>query len=322
MNQSENLKMKYLHPVVMTLVLFFGFAISSNGIGFSNSASAFQDEGPKAPVDVNLRAKDGFNITATWYEGSKGKDAAAIIMLHDLGRDSRDYANLAAYYASNGHCVIVPDLRGNGRSTVDPTGAEYKPDRFSKGDLIAMQADIEACKKFLIQKNDEEICNIEYLMVVTDGAAALPALGWSVLDWSFLPTTTKNGQDVKGLVMLNPERNYRGLSVTEALRAPLISGKNAANPLDIMIVVGSGNRGKFRDAKGMFSTIANTRGRRKDDEENFKEHDIFLKEVPSSALHEKFFAENPDTVPEYTLDLLEFRILNNDSYAWKKRKVD
>lgn len=276
---------------------------------------------PEAPVEVTVQAKDGFNISATWFEGKAGKEAAAIIMLHDIGRDRTDYLDLAAYYAGNGHCVIVPDLRGHGKSTVDPAGNEFKPDRFQKAQVAAMQADIEACKKFLIQKNDEEICNIEYLMVIADGATCLPALGWCVLDWSFVPTTIKNGQDVKGLIMMNPDRSYRGLSANQALRTPLISGKQAPNPLDIMIIVGSGNRDKLKDAKGYYSTIANARNKR-DEEDDFNKHDVFLREVNSSALHREFLERNPQTVPEYTFDLLEFRILNNTDYAWKLRKAE
>lgn len=281
-----------------------------------------QKEGQfKEPEEVTIQAKDRFTLSATWYQGRKGKEAAAIIMLHDLGRDRSDFHDLARWYSELGHCVIVPDLRGHGKSTIDPFGNEYQPDRLSKAQLLAIQADIEACKKFLIQKNDDEVCNIEFLMVVADGTICLPALGWCVVDWSFLPTTTKNGQDVKGLVMLNPDRTYRGVSVNEALRAPLISGKGAANPLDIMVVVGKGNRNKYRDGKGFYASVRNSRGKR-DEEENWGTDDIFLREVNSSAQNKEFFERNPETVPEFPLDLLEYRILNNETYGWKKRKTE
>lgn len=275
---------------------------------------------PAGPELLTLRASDGFPISATWFEGTGGKEAAAVIMLHDLERDSSDFTDLAAYFASNGHCVIVPDLRGHGKSKTDAAGNEFAPKRFLKGHLLAMQEDIETCKKFLIQKNDEEVCNIEYLMVIADGSTNLPALGWCIKDWSFLPTTTKNGQDVKGLVMLNPDRNYRGVTVNEALRAPLISGRGAANPLDIMIIVGTGNRDKLKDAKGFYSSVANMRGKRSGEDDSYEKHDLFLREINTSALHKEMFERNPKTAPEYTLDLLEFRILNQSEYAWKRRK--
>ncbi len=90
-----------------------------------SSVLGVQEEAAKSDfksTEVSLTAGDGFPISAMWYEGDKKKAASALILLHELKRDRRDFADLAAYFAKNGHCVIVPDLRGHGKSTVTANG--------------------------------------------------------------------------------------------------------------------------------------------------------------------------------------------------------
>jgi len=288
-----------------------------------SSVLGVQEEAAKSDfksTEVSLTAGDGFPISAMWYEGDKKKAASALILLHELKRDRRDFADLAAYFAKNGHCVIVPDLRGHGKSTVTANGGEYIADRIGKSELLSMQADIEACKKFLIKKNDEEICNIELLMVVADGATSIPALGWCIVDWSFLPTAVKQGQDVKGLVMLSPLRSYQGSQINPALRLPLISGKGAPNPLDIMLVAGSKSR-QFRDSKSIYSMLSTSRGRR-DEQDDWEKHDVFLVTTPTADVGVEILSNNAETVPSKIFDFLEFRILKNaEEYVWRTRST-
>jgi len=277
------------------------------------------DDKPKfSEEEVFLTTKDQFQLSAMWYQGELKKSAAAVLLLHDLGRDGREMQNLATFFAANGHCVLVPDLRGHGKSAVDAAGNRFQPTRWGARELLLLQEDIEACKKFLILKNDEEVCNIELMMIVACGASNIPALSWSVLDWSYAPAAVKQGQDVKGLIMLSPVRSHHGLQVTPLLRTPLISGRGHPKPLEIMIVAGGEGR-QNREARGIYSVLSNHRGRR-DEADDWERHNLFLFSASSGFEGIDLVERHADWVPDRIMDFLEFRILRfEEEYGHHKR---
>lgn len=315
---------------ILRTAIFLGCLVF---LGFSTQSIRAQDpEAAKRPnanakakftvENIRLVAKDGFSIAATWYQGDKETTSAPIILLHNLDQDRKAMQPLGEYFAKFGNCVICPDLRGHGESIVDPNGQEYLADRVSKAELLAMKADIEACKKFLIQKNDEKICNIEMLTIVADGAIGITAMDWCVIDWSFLPTTVKQGQDVKALVLLSPVRRFKGLSINELLRTPLISGKGANNPLDIAIVAGTQHK-DYRDAVSIYSSLAAGRGRKKGDENDWTKHDLFFFEAASDTAGIELLLRHDKTLPGNMLDFLNSRVVDKaDDLRWQKRSSD
>ena len=133
-----------------------------------------------------LETKDGLQMEADYYpswraeekEGNGGKDVVPIIMLHAWKGSRADFARLASNLHGLdrndphrlGYAVIVPDLRGHGKSTVIKVGQEpHSIDQalMKKSDFEAMVLqDMEAVKKFLIEKNNEGKLNIEKLCVV------------------------------------------------------------------------------------------------------------------------------------------------------------
>jgi hypothetical protein len=267
---------------------------------------------------VELTAKDGFPLKATWYQGDRGTAAAAILMLHDLGRDGRDFQNLAKYFADNGHGVLVPDLRGHGRSRNDAQGQAFQPRRYGPAEGLLLQADIEACKKFLVQKNDEEVCNIELMVIIAAGATSIPALGWCVLDWAYLPAVVKQGQDVKGIVMLSPPRTHQALPMPPLLQVPLVSGTGHPQPLEILLVGGEKSR-QFRDLKSMYGNLSATRGRR-DEPDDWRRHNLYLVKLPSDSTGVDLIERHADVVPDKIFDFIEERILSRAAeYGHQKR---
>ena len=50
-----------------------------------------------------------------------------MVLLHGLTRNARDFEDLAPRIAAWGRRVIVPDVRGRGRSDRDPNPLNYNP---------------------------------------------------------------------------------------------------------------------------------------------------------------------------------------------------
>lgn len=310
----------------LLVVLACGLCVP--GIGFGQEEESDpprttkpKTEPPKAKfsvTEVELKTKDGFPLKATWYEGDKGTSAAALLMLHDLGRNRKDFEALATFFADNGHCVLVPDLRGHGASLNDASGNPYEPKKYGPAESMALQADIEACKKFLVQKNDAEVCNIELMSIVVCGVTSIPALQWCVVDWSYLPAAVKQGQDVKAVVLLGLVRSHQSLQINPLLKLPLLSGAGHPQPLELLFISGEKSR-SFRDTKSVYSSWAVSRGR-KDEADDWKKHNIYLLTTDSAHDGIDSVMQHTDIVPDAIFDFLENRVMNRaEEYGHKIR---
>lgn len=69
-----------------------------------------------------------------------GDEAAPLLLLHGLTRNSADFEPLAAHLAGQ-YRLIVPDQRGRGLSQNDPDPANYRPDVYAQ-DMFALMADL------------------------------------------------------------------------------------------------------------------------------------------------------------------------------------
>jgi pimeloyl-ACP methyl ester carboxylesterase len=61
-------------------------------------------------------AFDGVILSATYYPGKDGKESVPVVLLHDKGGNRRDFDALVAQLVGDGNAVLVPDLRGHGKS--------------------------------------------------------------------------------------------------------------------------------------------------------------------------------------------------------------
>jgi hypothetical protein len=112
-----------------------------------------------------------------------------------------------------------------------------------------MVEDIEACKKFLIQKNNEGLLNIDLLAVIADREMTINAVSWTLRDWSYAPVAgRKQGQDVKAMILINPVRNFNGINANDVFRAGLFTGAVGAGfPI---LVAGEGS--DAREARNIY----------------------------------------------------------------------
>ena len=198
------------------------------------------------PQDVFLTTKDNVRLAATYYRSSAGRDAVPIVMLHDYKEGRTIYNNLAAALQGptdervKSHAVLTVDLRGHGGSTlaINPDGQSLEIDaaKLRVADYEDMvRFDMEAVRRFLVERNDAQELNLNKLSLVGAGMGANVALIWSAVDWDAPPLANrKQGQDVKALVLSSPNWKQKGLPLVMALKNP-----DVQSALSIMLVYGS-----------------------------------------------------------------------------------
>jgi hypothetical protein len=287
--------------------------------------AAKKAEIPK-PEDLTLETKDGVSLRCTYYPGTAKKASIPVIMLHGWKGQRSEYDGLALALQSLGHTVIVPDLRGHGQSTIiklaNGDTETIDPEKFRQKELESMVLDVECCKKFLLEKNNQGECNIESLCVIGSELGSIVALHWAVYDWgkARLPAY-KLGQDVKALVLLTPLNSFKGLTTREAMASPVVRSK-----LAMMLVAGNEDSKGLAEAKRMHKSFESSRPKVEDDpDEQRKKLDLFLAEADTSLtgtqLLENGVRVGPrSSVAQYIANFINLRLVaKQEELAWTDR---
>ena len=281
------------------------------------------------PVEtLSLETNDNVFLAAKYYPGTKGKEAVPVIMLHGMINPA---ANGAVYYKLAqdiqkymGHAVIVPDLRGHGKSINRRNPADINGrlpidrDTFGKEEFKKVLMDIEACKKFLMNKNNQGELNIEKLCVIASDVSAIVATNWAAWDWN-LPAKgfIRPGQNVKALILLTPLQSYKGLTVQRALNHEVIKRQ-----LSIMIVAGQQEPKYYSDSKRIYNQLHKFHPDKfeneKDERENKKlwEYGLATSKQGSSLL------TVPNLKPSLSAligNFIKMRLENQEGFAWQNR---
>ncbi|QDP19603.1 alpha/beta fold hydrolase [Sphingomonas xanthus] len=82
-------------------------------------------------------SQDGLTLYARDYAARGRQAGLPVICLHGLTRNSADFENVAHRIAQAGRRVIVPDIRGRGRSDRDPDPRRYHPRTYAR-DIAGM----------------------------------------------------------------------------------------------------------------------------------------------------------------------------------------
>lgn len=218
-----------------------------------------QEEKPPEPEEVELQTKDGLRMQATYYGQKADARAVPVILLHDFKATRNAFAELAPTLQSAGFAVIAPDLRGHGASTkIQVNGRpprEVGAARLSREDIrLMIRFDMEAVRRFLVEKNDSEDVNLNKLCLIGAEMGASVALNWAAADWLAPPLAVgKQGQDVKALVLLSPPWSFKGVPVKDALQT-LLSPRIRDN-ISWLILVGEGDSRAANDARKVFRSI-------------------------------------------------------------------
>jgi pimeloyl-ACP methyl ester carboxylesterase len=282
------------------------------------------DNRPAPPVEVHLQTNDGLQLVATYYKSKAKKNAVPIIMLHGWKGSRADFEGLALAMQARGYAVIVPDLRGHGKSTQIKRGGDYytiDQTTLRKGDIEAMVTqDLEAVKSFLLDKNNAGELNIEKLCVIGNEMGATLAIKWSLYDWHWtqLPNA-KQGQDVKALVLISPTMNFRGITIADSLGQPLIQ-----TGLSILIIVGDRNAKAYDEAKRIYNRLSVGRPKPSNDPKDVEDRqDLFLSVVKGASLLGPNILNDQTILPQLDLtigrDFIVWRLVDK-KFDWTDRK--
>lgn len=92
-------------------------------------------------AERSWRALDGVAHYARDHHAAAGPARLPVICLHGLTRNSQDFEEIADAIAASGRRVLVPDVRGRGRSGYDPDAMNYHPRIYAR-DVLAL---LDAC---------------------------------------------------------------------------------------------------------------------------------------------------------------------------------
>lgn len=215
------------------------------------------------PVEEKIELKNSVSrliMKATYYPSLMGKDAVPVVLLHGYEGTRADYAYLAEYLHRQGHAVLVPDLRGHGDSTVvhlaNGDDMELSPKKMVARDFNSIVTDLDAVKSWLLQRNNAEELNMEALVVVGADMTTVTAMNFALRDWEAPELLNyKNCKDVKALVLLSPDQNYRGTSMKVALKHPVVG-----HQLSVMVAVGKKDSGALSEAKRIVTALERQHG--------------------------------------------------------------
>ncbi|MGO8746983.1 MAG: alpha/beta hydrolase [Thermoguttaceae bacterium] len=287
------------------------------------------DEEMPPPVELRgseLVTRDGMLLRATFYPSpnaeKSGKDVVPVILLHGHPGDRTQFQSLAEYLQQQGHAVLVPDLRWHGESNEyrDPPaardGAITKVERknVTKADFENMyEFDVERLKKFLLERNDAGELNMEKLCIVGSEIGALIALNWAMNDWSWPPLGgKKQGQYVKGLVLISPSLRDKGLDATAPLR--FLGGQSM---ISFQILVGKQDPRATKDAQRIKDILEKLRP--PPEEPTPEKMTVWFKGIDSKLQGTKMLGVRGLDLEKPIAGFIQYRLADQD-FKWQESK--
>jgi alpha-beta hydrolase superfamily lysophospholipase len=172
-------------PPVRRLAPFFCLLLLALHVAATPSVSS------AAVQRVSLRTDDGLVLSATWYEPAN-RPGPAVVLVHMLQRSRRDWDLVASRLAASGIGALTFDLRGHGES--QGTAQDYK----------AMVQDVKAARRYVGTRAD-----------VLPGRVSLAGAS---LGATLALLAAADDASVRGVALLSPALDYRGLRIDAAAR--------------------------------------------------------------------------------------------------------
>ncbi len=295
------------------------FAVLVLLCGFSSPVRAQAPAKLPPPEDIELKdrnglptTKDGLIIKATYYAGTRKEKTVPIIMLHGWKGSRSEFGDLAKFLQeTHGHAVLVPDLRGHGDSTkLAGSTKTLDAEKLNANDYELMVADMEACKKFLLERHNAGELNIERLCIIGSEMGAVVGMNWAVVDWSWpVLATGKQGQDVKALVLLSPLFQVEKGRLSMA--GPL--GSQVQSKLSLSILFGGQMAKRYGTDAKKLQTGLKRYHMNQDEEQTF-----FFDELPTSLQGTKLIGAPGIPVKDVIAKFIELRLVEKD-FTWRER---
>jgi len=145
------------------------------GAGPSGSVPRLRTMAELAPFqERQWRSRDGLRLYARDYPAAGRETGLPVICLHGLTRNSKDFEDIAPVIAGWGRRVIVPDVRGRGKSDWDPDPRHYQPKLYAR-DVVDMMAELGIDRAVYLGTSMGGLITMT-LMAVRPGAVAAAIL--------------------------------------------------------------------------------------------------------------------------------------------------
>jgi pimeloyl-ACP methyl ester carboxylesterase len=323
---DETLHTRGTAPISRRTLLTGSLAATAAGILVPPALGQGKKEDPAKipePEPVSLETKDGVQIKATYYAGTAKKKSVPILMIHGWGGQQDEYRLMALSLQKQkeGYSIMTVDLRGHGLSTrqrqPDNDFKELDLDKLRPADMEKMVLDLEACKKFLVKRNNAGELNVAALCLVAAEFGAIIALRWALADWSAprLPAF-KQGQDVRGIALLSPIESFKGVTARPAINSPLIREKTISK----IICVGGDDAKALAEARRLHNTFERFHGKPPPQAEAAQKQDLFFVSV-ETKLQGTQLLDRSFTTPRDLATFVNWRLVAKmDDFPWEERK--
>jgi pimeloyl-ACP methyl ester carboxylesterase len=270
-------------------------------------------------------------LQITYYPSNAGQEAVPVMMLHDFA-ETRAVFNPLALALHKGQtpenpsaprgasrAVVTVDLRGHGDSKMaigpDGSAVELDANRFQLQDFQDMAVeDVETVRRFLVEQNDAGQLNLNKLCIVGSGLGANLAILWAARDWATPPLAIrKQGQDVKALVLLSPQWNFRGLVLRDAMKFPPIQEQ-----LSVFLAYGRADRQSAQDGDAMRKIFARYHPEPPADQVQQRK-DFFVYDPDTRLQGSKLLNSREFTMGPKIANFIEVR-LGSRTFPWVQRK--
>ncbi len=324
--------------IVVLFVLFVSSQLSFTLVASTaatKTGGAQEERTIPPPANITLETKDKVLLKCTYYaaptetQSGSGKSVIPFILIHDWEGSRVDLQPFAEYLQNSGYAVIVPDLRGHGESdTLSGSNVKLDCTKFRKNDMVAVLQDIERCKKYLVQRNNDGELNINLLSIVAVGESAVLAIDWTIADWSW-PNIgpVKQGKDVKSLTLISPEKKVNGVGLGKSLRHPLFSGR-VGQKLPTLVVWSADDDVAAEESDSIYRWMEKGRpdlSEIEDATEREKQTTLFKAAIPSSRYTgTELVRDNKiDGFWRYIVNFVETKVgSKKDDYRWQSRERD
>lgn len=314
---------------VSHLLLSFIFSLASTSFALG------QTKPPPAPISLELKTIDGVLLYATYYGSTQGRHAPIAVLIGDKSKSRAILEPLALHLQSPrpstedadnkadplSWAVLAVDLRGQGDSVHQQRPNSQPQDlsnlQLSRAVLTAMvQLDMEAVRRELVDRNDTGEINLNRLAYVGVGMGALVATNAAAVDWSVQKlNASKQGEDVKGLVLISPPWNIKGVGMLNALRQPGVRSEVAT-----LLLYGKENRRSAADAERIYKQLEKGHPD-SGSEETDSLPSLFKVGGPSSLKGSAWLKENGQNAEQVISQFLDQHVAGPD-LPWTQRRLN
>lgn len=297
------------------------------------------------PEPIDIEMKDGLLLKLNYYKSAKGRESAVILILHQEKGSRQQYDALAKELCKAGFAVVVPDLRGHGDSNSiqikkivgglpKVAGTKKAVQTLGRQHLeLMVKEDLEKVKTFMIERHNKGEFNIRGLCVLGVEMGAVVGVNWaSLVDWNWPNLTTgPQGKDVRGLVLISPSLNYKGMNMKEA-----INQGEYMTQIPALILVGNKEDLPFKNAESINDQLARyhpkvaakdkqeTKGKSPEKEKDTEVQTLYLRQYDTSLQgYELITGVGRKLRPDPVVYIINFVDLNVAAKAdkWAERKT-